>query len=69
MAFQIAEYENTGLGAVRVQVIIPLDDQYAHGLNGFGDAIGEASETAVLLERDLNIGIVVNQSLFPFRIG
>ena len=58
-----------GLGVVRVQILVSLDGQYVHGWNGFGDTLGEASEMAVISEREINIGIIVNQSLFLFGVG
>ena len=46
-----------------------LDGHDAHGGDGFGNALGKASKAAILLEGDLDIGVVGNQAILFLHVG
>ena len=66
---EVAEDDDAGLGTIGREVLIPLDGHGAHGGDDFGNALGEATKTAILLEGDLYKGIVGDQTILFLHVG
>ena len=66
---EVAEDYDAGLGTVRGEVLDALDGNDAHGRDGFGNALWKATKAAILLEGDLDIGVVGNKTIFFLHVG
>ena len=52
-----------------IAALVALDGHDVYGGDGFGNALGEATKTAILLEGDLYKGIVGDQTILFLHVG